>query len=130
MDVQIKKPQIAIYQAFGDEQKIRVRIEGEDVWLTQKLIAELFNVDVRTVNEHLINIFLEKELDEVLVIRKFRITANDKKTYDTKHYNLDAILAIGYRVRSDQGRRFRKWATEKLREYLIKGFTMDDERLK
>jgi len=125
-----KKSQIAIYQAFGNEQKIRVRIEDENVWLTQKLIAELFNVDVRTVNEHLKNIFLEQELNQSSVIRNFRITANDSKTYDTKHYNLDAILAVGYRVRSDQGTQFRKWATERLREYLIKGFTLDDERLK
>lgn len=130
MKKQTKKPQIAIYQAFGDEQKIHVRIEDENVWLTQKLIAELFNVDVRTVNEHLKNILLEQELNEKSVIRNFRITANDNKTYDTKHYNLDAILAVGYRVRSDRGTQFRKWATERLREYLIKGFTMDDERLK
>jgi len=125
-----KKPQIAIYQTLGDEQKIRVRIEDENVWLTQKLIAELFNVDVRTVNEHLKNIFLEQELDENSVIRNFRITANDSKTYDTKHYNLDVILAVGYRVRSDRGTQFRQWATERLREYLVKGFTLDDERLK
>lgn len=97
------KPQIAIYQMFGDEQKIRVRIEDENVWLTQKLIAELFSVDVRTVNEHLKNIFLEQELDENSVIRNSRITAADSKGYDTKHYNLDAILAVGYRVRSDRG---------------------------
>jgi len=127
---EINKPQIAIYQTFGGEQKIRVRIEDENVWLTQKLIAELFDVDVRTVNEHLKNIFLEQELNENSVIRNFRITAADGKNYDTKHYNLDAILAIGYRVRSNQGTQFRKWATERLREYLIKGFTMDDERLK
>jgi hypothetical protein len=125
-----KQQQIAIYQAFGDEHKIRVRIEDENVWLTQKLIAELFGVDVRTVNEHLKNIFSEEELYEAAVIRNFRITASDGKTYETKHYNLDAILAVGYRVRSNQGTLFRKWATEKLREYLIKGFTMDDERLK
>ena len=125
-----KKPQIIIYQAPGVEQKIRVRVEDENVWLTQKLIAELFAVNVRTVNEHLINIFFEEELDEASVVRNFRITANDDKTYDTKHYNLDAILAVGYRVRSDRGTQFRQWATERLREYLIKGFTMDDERLK
>jgi hypothetical protein len=125
-----EKPQIAIYQVLGDERKIRVRIEDENVWLTQRLIAELFNVDVRTVNEHLKNIFIEQELNEDSVIRNFRITATDGKNYDTKHYNLDAILAVGYRVRSDQGTQFRKWATERLREYLIKGFTMDDERLK
>lgn len=126
-------PQIAIYHTLGDEQKIQVRVEDENVWLTQKLIAELFNVDVRTVNEHLLNIYLEQELDENSTIRNFRIVQNEAKrkvTRDIKHYNLDAILAVGYRVRSDQGAKFRKWATEKLREYLIKGFTMDDERLK
>ncbi len=130
---EIKKPQIAIYQALGDEQKISVRIEDENVWLTQKLIAELFNVDVRTVNEHLINIYVERELDENLTIRNFRIVQKEalrEVTRDIKHYNLDTILAVGYRVRSEQGNKFRKWATERLREYLIKGFTMDDERLK
>ncbi len=129
----VQKPQIAIYQVLGDDQKIRVRIEDENVWLTQKLIAELFNVDVRTVNEHLINIFLEKELDENSTVRNFRIVqdeASRKVVRDTKHYNLEAILAVGYRVRSDRGTQFRKWATERLREYLIKGFTLDDERLK
>ena len=130
MKRETKKPQIAIYQVIGDAQKIRVIIEDENVWLTQKLMAELFNVDVRTVNEHLKNIFLEQELDESSVIRNFRITANDGKNYATKHYHLDAILAVGYRVRSDRGTQFRKWATERLREYLVKGFTMDDERLK
>lgn len=124
------KPQIAIYQALGDEQKICVRIEDENVWLTQKLIAELFDVSVPTVNEHLKNVFESGELDEKSVIRNFLITAADGKEYDTKHYNLEAILAVGYRVRSDCGTQFRKWATERLGEYLIKGFTMDDERLK
>ena len=124
------KPQIAIYQILGDEQKIRVRIEDENVWLTQKLIAELFNVSVPTVNEHIKNIFEDNELEEDSVIRNFRITAVDGKNYDAKHYNLDTILAVGYRVRSDRGTQFRKWATERLREYLIKGFTLDDERLK
>ncbi len=125
-----KKPQIIIYQALGDEQKIRVRIEDENVWLTQKLIAELFDVSIPTVNEHLKNIFETGELDKNSVIRNFRITALDSKAYGVKHYGLDAILAVGYRVRSNRGIQFRKWATEKLREYLIKGFTMDDERLK
>lgn len=124
------KPQIVIYASLDDGQKIRVRIEDENVWLSQKLIAELYVIDVRTVNEHLKNIFLEQELEEKAVIRKFRITATDGKIYNTKHYNLDAIIAVGYRVRSERGTQFRKWATERLREYLIKGFTMDDERLK
>ncbi len=130
MKKETKKPQIAIYQVIGDEQKIRVRIEDENVWLTQKLIAELFDVSIPTVNEHVKNIFESGELDENSVIRNFRITAIDGKGYDTKHYNLDAILAVGYRVRSYRGTQFRKWATERLREYLIKGFTLDDERLK
>ena len=130
MKTEIEKPQISIYQPLGDGQKIRVRIEDENVWLTQKLIAELFKISIPTVNEHFKNIFEEQELAENSVIRNFLITAKDGKNYDTKHYNLDAILAVGYRVRSAQGVQFRKWATERLREYLIKGFTMDDERLK
>ncbi|MFH1822090.1 MAG: virulence RhuM family protein [Patescibacteria group bacterium] len=133
MKKEAKKSQIAIYQALGDKKKIRVRIEDENIWLTQKLIADLFNIDVRTVNEHLINIYLERELSKNSTIRKFRIVQNEasrKVTRDIKHYNLDVILAVGYRVRSDQGTQFRKWATERLREYLIKGFTIDDERLK
>jgi len=128
-----KNPQIAIYHAMGEEQKINVRIEDENVWLTQKLIADLFGVDVRTVNEHLVNIYLEQELAEDSTIRNFRIVqkeASREVSRDIKHYNLDAILAVGYRVRSEKGTQFRKWATEKLREYLIKGFTIDDERLK
>lgn len=124
------KPQIVIYQVIGNEQKINVRIEDENVWLSQKLISELFDVSIPTVNEHLKNIFESGELIEKSVIRNFRITASDEKGYDTKHYNLDTILAVGYRVRSERGVQFRKWATDKLREYLIKGFTMDDERLK
>ncbi len=129
----IQKTQIAIYHVLGDEQKIRVRIEDENVWLTQKLIAELFDVDVRTVNEHLVNIYLEKELNKNLTIRNFRIVHKEgskEVARDIKHYNLNAILAVGYRVRSDRGTQFRTWATQRLREYLIKGFTMDDERLK
>jgi len=133
MKTEITKPQISIYQPLGEGQKIRVRIEDENVWLTQKIIAELFEVDVRTVNEHLVNIFAEQELEENSTIRNFRIVqkeATREVTRDVKHYNLEAILAVGYRVRSTHGTQFRKWATERLREYLIKGFTMDDERLK
>ncbi|MFZ2975404.1 MAG: virulence RhuM family protein [Candidatus Moraniibacteriota bacterium] len=128
-----KKPQIAIYKMFNDEQKIIVRIEDENVWLTQKLIAELFDVSVPTVNEHIKNIFNEGELDKIPTIRKFRIVQKEGNrgiSRDIDHYNLEMIVAVGYRVRSEQGTQFRKWATERLREYLIKGFTMDDERLK
>ena len=130
MKKETTKPQIVIYQTLGDRQKIRVRIEDENVWLSQKMIAELFSVDVRTINEHIVNIIKEGELDKNSVIRNFRITADDGKNYNTKHYNLEAILAVGYRVHSAQGTQFRKWATERLREDLIKGFTLDDERLK
>lgn len=127
------KPQISIFQPLGNTAKIRVRIEDENVWLTQKLIAELFEVSITTVNEHLANIFEEQELEEVSTIRNFRIVqkeGNREIERNSKHYNLNAILAVGYRVRSNRGVQFRKWATERLREYLIKGFTMDDERLK
>jgi hypothetical protein len=121
---------IILYQSQDGKTKIDVRLEGETVWLTQKLMAELFQKDVRTINEHIQNIFIEKELDSDPVIRKFRITADDGKTYDTNHYNLDVIISVGYRVKSHRGTQFRIWATQRLREYIIKGFTLDDERLK
>jgi hypothetical protein len=102
----------------------------ETVWLTQKMMAELFQKDIRTINEHLQNIFKERELDEASVVRKFRITAADGKSYETAHYNLDVIISVGYRVKSHRGTQFRIWATQRLREYIVKGFAMDDERLK
>ena len=102
----------------------------ENVWLSQKMMAQLYDVDVRTVNHHLKTIFSDSELEEHSVIRNFRITAVDGKTYDTKHYNLAAIIAVGYKVNSERAVQFRKWATQVLEEYTIKGFTMDDERLK
>lgn len=93
-------------------------------------MAELFGKDVRTISDHLKNIFESGELDENSVIRNFRITATDGKTYNTQHYNLDAIIAVGYRVNSAQATQFRIWATKTLKEFIIKGFVMDDERLK
>jgi hypothetical protein len=93
-------------------------------------MAELFEVTIPTINEHLKNIYETGELDENLVIRNFRITAGDGKTYDTKHYNLDSIIALGYRVNSKRATQFRIWATQRLREYIIKGFVLDDERLR
>ncbi|WP_272698709.1 virulence RhuM family protein [Desulfovibrio sp. Fe33] len=93
-------------------------------------MAELFQVSIPTINEHLKNLFADGELAEGAVVRNFRITASDGKEYLTKHYSLDAIIAVGYRVRSSVGVQFRRWATERLREYMVKGFTMDDERLK
>ena len=93
-------------------------------------MAELFGVTVPTINEHLKNIFKTSELDENSVIRKFRTTAKDGKNYNTKYYNLDAVISVGYRVNSAQATQFRIWATALIKEYIIKGFTMDDERLK
>jgi len=102
----------------------------ENVWLTQKMMAQLYDVDVRTINYHLKKVFSDSELQEESVIRNFRITAADGKIYDTKHYNLAAIIAIGYKVNSERAVQFRKWATTIVEEFTIKGYTMDDERLK
>ena len=119
-----------LYQTEDGRTRLQVRLENQTVWLTQKLMAELFQKDVRTINEHLQNAFEEGELQPDSVIRKFRITAADGKSYDTQHYNLDAIISVGYRVKSPRGTQFRVWATQRLREYIVKGFALDDERLK
>ena len=122
--------QFLIFTVETGSPQIEVRIEDEMVWLTQKLMAVLFDVDVRTINEHLQNIFETHELQKDAVIRNFRITATDGKSYDTMHYNLDVVIAVGYRVNSKRATDFRIWATSILREFIIKGFAMDDERLK
>ena len=119
-----------LYTAPSGDIKVETFLHDENIWLTQKRMAELFGVNVRTVNEHLQNIFKSNELDEDSVIRKFRTTASDGKKYTVKFYNLDAILSVGYRVNSIQATQFRKWASKILKEYIIKGFAMDDERLK
>jgi len=121
---------LVIYTTEDGQARVQVKIEDETVWLTQKQMAELFQKDVRTVNEHIQNIFEEGELAPDSVIRNFRITAGDGKTYDTQHYNLDVIISVGYRVKSLRGTQFRIWATGRLREYIVKGYTLDDERLK
>ena len=118
------------YQTEDGQTRLQVRLEGETVWLTQKAMAELFQKDVRTINEHIRNIFAENELQVDSVIRNFRITAADGKNYDVAHYNLDVIISVGYRVKSHRGTQFRIWATQRLREYIVKGFALDDERLK
>ena len=102
----------------------------ENIWLTQKLMAALYDIETHTVNYHLKKIFADRELSEDSVIRNFRITATDGKTYNTKHYNLNAIIAVGYKVNSERAVQFRKWATEVIQTYTIKGFAMDDDRLK
>jgi hypothetical protein len=119
-----------LYQTEDGRTRVEVRMEHETVWLTQKQMAELFQKDVRTVSEHIGNIFEEVELQPNSVVRNFRITAADGKQYETQHYSLDVIISVGYRVKSLRGTQFRIWATQRLREYIVKGFTIDDERLK
>jgi hypothetical protein len=102
----------------------------ENIWLSQKMMATLYNVNVRTVSDHLQKTFTDNELQKDAVIRKFRITASDGKNYNTQHYNLSAIIAVGYKVNSERAVQFRKWATQIVQEFTIKGFAMDDERLK
>ncbi len=116
----------------GDDGKVNVDVflQDETVWLTQKTIGSLFGKSKATISEHLSRIFETGELTEDSVVRKFRTTAADGKTYNTKFYNLDAIISVGYRVNSHQATQFRIWATRTLKEYLIKGFALDDERLK
>ena len=127
--------EIIIYQS-DEGVKLDVRLENQTVWLNIEQIAQLFNKGRSTINEHILNIFKEGELDEKVVCRKFRHTtqhgALEGKTQskEVKYYNLDVIISVGYRVKSIQGTRFRQWATERLHEYIVKGFTMDDERLK
>lgn len=119
-----------LYTSVNGEIKVRVLLHAETVWLTQKAIAELFDKGRSTITEHLQNIFKDGELDEVSVCRDFRHTGGDGKKYNTKFYNLDAIISVGYRVNSWQATQFRIWATKTLKEYIIKGFVLDDERLK
>ena len=102
----------------------------ESIWLTQKMLAQLYDVNVRTVNEHLKKIFADSELQEDSVIRKFRITATDGKNYNTQHYKLPAIIAVGYKVNSERAVQFRKWATGIIEQFTIKAYVMDDERIK
>jgi hypothetical protein len=122
--------QIILYTSSKGDVKIEIHYEEETFWLTQKKLAELFDVKVNTINYHLKEIFKSGELDENSVIRKIRITAADKKSYLTNFYSLDAIIAIGYRVNSFQATQFRIWATQTLKEFIIKGFVLDDERMK
>jgi hypothetical protein len=125
--------EVILYQPEDGSPRIEVRLEGDTVWLPQKAMADLFQVTVPTVNEHLANIYDEGELAREPTIRKFRIVQTEGQRQVSRqvdHYNLDAVIAVGYRIRSHRGTQFRIWATERLREYLIKGFTMDDARLK
>ncbi|WP_270661078.1 RhuM family protein [Thomasclavelia ramosa] len=122
--------EIIIYQTEDGHTKIDVKLEDDTVWLTQAQLCELYQTSKSNISEHIKHIFEEKELDEESVVRKFRTTATDGKSYNITHYNLDMIISLGYRIKSKIATNFRKWATERLKEYMIKGFTMDDERLK
>ena len=121
---------IIIYQTDDGETQIDVKFEDETVWLTQAQLCELYQTSKANVSEHIKNIFTEGELDEDSVVRKFRTTASDGKSYMTAYYNLDMIISLGYRIKSRIATHFRRWATERLKEYMIKGFALDDKRLK
>jgi hypothetical protein len=118
------------FVAASGEGGVEAVYADENVWLSQKMMGALYNVNVRTINEHLKKIFADNELQEDSVIRKFRITATDGKNYNTQHYNLKAIIAVGYKVNSERAVQFRKWATSIIEEFTVKAYVMDDERLK
>jgi hypothetical protein len=122
-----------LYTDSNGAVKLNVFIEDETIWLSQKLMAELFEVDVRTISEHIQNIYKTKELAEISTVRNFRIVQKEgtrEVNREITYYNLDMIIAVGYRVNSKIATQFRIWATQRLKEYILKGFTMDDERLK
>lgn len=121
--------EIIIYKAKDGRVELNVSLSDETVWLSQRQLSDLFDKNIRTISEHINNIFKEGELNENSVVRNFRITASDGKSYDTKHYNLDVIISVGYRVHSKRGTEFRQWATSVLKEHLIKGYTIYEKRL-
>lgn len=128
--MQTSNSQFILFKTEDEKISVDVRFENETVWLTQDQIAMLFGVERSGITQHIKNIFSEGELQEESVSKKFLRTATDGKKYDTKHYNLDMIISLGYRVNSKVATQFRIWATKRLNEYIRKGFTMDDERLK
>jgi hypothetical protein len=125
-----QRSQFLVYRTQDGKLKIDVRFEGETVWLTQQQMAELFQTSVPNVSMHIRNVFDEGELEPNSVVKDSLTTAADGKNYSTKFYNLDIIISVGYRVKSHRGTQFRMWATQRLREYIVKGFVLDDERLK
>ena len=124
------KGDIVIYKTQDGLTKINVKFEDETVWLTQAQLVELYQTSKSNISEHIKHIFEEQELDEKSVVRNFRTTASDGKDYNTKFYNLDMIISLGYRVKSIVATQFRRWATELIKEYLKKGYALDDNRLK
>lgn len=126
----LEENSIIIYTPEDGSAKIDVRLIDETVWLNQEQLVKLYDSSKSNISEHIKNIFSDGELEENLVVRFFRTTANDGKNYNVKYYNLDMIISLGYRIKSKVATNFRRWATQKLKEYLIKGFAIDDERLK
>ncbi|MFA7114628.1 MAG: RhuM family protein, partial [Candidatus Omnitrophota bacterium] len=126
----IANSEIIIYESEDGNLDISVRLASETVWLSQAQMVSLFNSSKANVSGHIKNIFQEGELDKDSVVRKFRTTVSDGKNYNVEHYNLDMIISLGYRIKSSIATRFRQWATARLREYIVKGFAMDDNRLK
>ena len=126
----LAETEFLLYRTEDEHIRIETRMQDETVWLRQGQMCELFDKDKRTISEHIRNIFSEGELQKGSVVRKYRTTAADGKSYQVSYYNLDVIISVGYRVKSLRGTQFRIWATQRLREYIIKGFAMDDERLK
>ena len=124
------KSEIILYETNSGQTKVEVRFEGETVWLTQAQMIELFQTTKQNVSLHIKNLFDEGELEEKSVVKDYLTTASDGKNYRTKHYNLDVIISVGYRVKSSQDTQFRIWATRTLRDFIIKGFVLDDERFK
>ena len=122
--------QFLLYQTSDGQTRLEVRLENETVWLSQSQMAELFQTSIPNVSMHIRNVFAEGELQPGPVVKEFLTTAADGKNYQTKFYNLDVIISVGYRVKSHRGTQFRLWATQRLREYIVKGFSLDDERLK
>ena len=122
--------EVILYQTSDGATRLEVRLENETVWLTQNQMTELFQTTKQNVSLHIQNLFAERELEELSVVKESLTTATDGKSYATKFYNLDVIISVGYRVKSHRGTQFRIWATQRLREYIVKGFALDDERLK
>ena len=126
----MKNQNILIYENQNGDIKVDVRFEDESIWLTQSQICELYGKAKSTISEHIKAIFEDEELDKNSVVRNFRTTASDGKSYDVVYYNLDMIIALGFKVRSSTGTKFRIWANQKLKEYITKGFVLDDDRFK
>ncbi|MFT3703653.1 MAG: RhuM family protein [Agriterribacter sp.] len=121
--------QIEIYKGEGGVTQIVVHFQADTVWLNRQQLSELFGRDIKTIGKHVNNVFEEKELSKKAVVANFATTASDGKTYQVEHYNLDVIISVGYRVKSRQGTRFRQWATQRLKDYLVQGYAINQKRL-